>query len=214
MNAWMSFAKDMGDTTGDFVKRFGEAQQKNYEKWVATMQDGTKTGPSLEDVKEVGERFRQWTGLAQEIGQKVKESFTTGSDLQKEFFSAWSQASQSGASPGDAAKGFSNLAQKFWTQLASNLNQKSLTSLRPEFHPDEFMRSQQQMHEEISETIKKLSPPFVALFGQALNSTLEIQNLLAENYWTGLRLLTNVGEEATAMAERLLKMAPSWGQAP
>jgi hypothetical protein len=214
MNAWVDFAKEMGGAAEDFVKRFGEEQQKNYEKWTATIQDGTKTHPSLDDVKEMGERFQQWTDLAQKIGERIKDSFMNGTDMQKEFLAACSRATQKGSSPGDVAKGFSDLAQKFWTELANNLSQKSLSSLGPDFDPDEFIKNQEQTIEDLSETFKKLSPPFVELFGQALNSSLDVQKLLSENYWTGLRLLTNVGDQTTSFFQKVYKTASPWGQAP
>jgi gas vesicle protein len=212
MNAWMDFAKEMGDTAEAFVKRYGEEQQKNYEQWMSTVQDGTKARPSLENVKEVGERFQQWAGLAQEIGERIKESFTSGSDLQKEFFAAWSQASQRGNSPEEISKGFSDLAQKFWTGLTNNLYQKSFTTIRPEVDMDGFIRNQEQTVREFSENVRKLSPPFVSLFGQTLQSTLEIQKLLSENIWTGVRLMANVGEETSAFVQRIYEMNQNMGQ--
>jgi gas vesicle protein len=187
MAVWMGYAKEMGDSAGDFVKKFGEEQQKNYEQWMAAVQDGSKPRPSVEDMKEVGERFQQWSSLAQEISEKIKEVFTTGTDLQKEFFAAWSQASsQNASSPEDAAKGLSELAQKFWTGLAGNLYQKSLTSMRPNMSVEEFIKNQEEMLKDYSENFKKLtytyftSPPFVSLFGQTLDSTLEMQKLFSQ----------------------------------
>jgi gas vesicle protein len=212
MTAWMSFAKEMGDTAEDFVKRFGEEQQKNYDQWVATVQNGTAPRPSLDDIKEVGERFQQWTGLAQQIGQRIKESFTTGTDLQKEFFTAWSQASRNGSSPEEISKRFSDLAQRFWAELGTNLYQKSLSSMHPEFDLSDVMKSQRQTMNEFNENFKKISPPFVTLFGQTLQSTLEIQKLVSENIWNSVRMMTSVGEEATALIQRLYETTPSFGQ--
>jgi len=215
MHAWMGFAKEMGDTAGEFVKRFGEEQQKNYEQWMAAVQDGTKPRPSIEDVREVGERFQQWSGLAQEIGERIKEVFTTGTDLQKEFFAAWSQTSQqSGSSPEEATKALSDLAQKFWTGLTTNLYQKSLTSMRPELSVDEFVKNQEAMLKDYSENFKKLtytyftSPPFVSLFGQTLDSTLEVQKLLNEsggilNYLSGIPTKKDLAQ----LQETLMKIS-------
>jgi len=99
----------------------------------------------------------------------------------------WFQAHQSGTSPEDAAKGLTELAQKFWTGLAGNLYQKSLTTMRPDMSVEEFIKNQEEMLKDYSENFKKLtytyftSPPFVSLFGQTLDSTLEIQKLLSQN---------------------------------
>jgi hypothetical protein len=220
MNAWMSFAKEMGDTATDFVKRFGEEQQKNYEKWVATVQDGANSQVSPEDIKEVGERFKQWTSFAQEMGQRVKDSFTPSSNLQKDFLDAWNHVAQSGASPEDAAKVFSELAQKFWTGIAGNLYEKSLASLRPELKLDEFIKSQEEPLREFSENFRRLtlsyftSPPFVSPFGRTLDSTLEMQKLASENYWASVRLVTDLAQETTAYIQKVYKSVPPWGQAP
>jgi hypothetical protein len=212
MTAWMSFAKEMGDTAEDFVKKFGEEQQKNYEQWVATVQDGSKPRPSLDDIKEMGERFQQWTSVAQEIGQRIKESFSTSTDLQKEFFSAWSQASRIGSSPEEITKRFSDLAQRFWTELGSNLYQKSLASMRQDFDLNDVIRNSRQSLNELSGNLQRFSPPFLTLFGQTLQSALEVQKLVSESYWNSVRMMTNVGEEATALVQKLYDTTPNWGQ--
>lgn len=187
VKVWTNFAKEIGETTTDFVKRFGEEQQKNYEQWVATAQAQGTPRPTAEELQDVTSRFEEWNILAQEIGKKVSDAFKSGTDLQKEFLSGWSQGQPSGVpTPPDSVKEFNDLAQKFWTGLAGNLYQKSLTSFTPELKFDDFVRGQEDSMRELTENFKKFtysyftSPPFVTLFGKTLDSSLEAQKLLQE----------------------------------
>lgn len=187
VKVWSNFAKEIGDTTTDFVKRFGEEQQKSYEQWIASTQAQGTPRPTADDLQEVTSRFEEWNTLAQEIGKKVADAFKAGTDLQKEFLGSWTDSQPSLPHvPTDTLREFNDLAEKFWTGLAGSLYQKSLSSLGPQVRFDDFVRTQEDSLKELTENFKKLtysyftSPPFVTLFGKTLDSSLEAQKLLLE----------------------------------
>jgi hypothetical protein len=188
LNAWMDFTKEMGSIANEFVRRFGEEQQTNYNQWLASVQNSSKPRPSAQDIREVGERFQKWTALTQEIGQSVKDALSTGSALQKEFFSGTVRELESrGLSQDEYAKELSEIAHKFWNRVVNDLYQRSAYAFHPDMKIDEFIKSQEEELKEFAENIRKLtytyfsSPPFPPLFSRTLDTAMETQRLMIEN---------------------------------
>ena len=187
LRVWLNFAKEVGTTTSEFVRRFGDEQQQNYEKWAASLRDQMKPRQSVPDVEEIRERFRDWNELAQEIGQKVTAAFTTGQDLQKQLFENWSKAQTGGSqNPADQVREYAEMTQKFWSGLSKELYEKAMASFAPQVKFEDFVRTQEESMKDFAENFRKLtysyftSPPFVTLFGKTLDASLDLQRQLKE----------------------------------
>ncbi len=68
---WTRFARETGETVTEFLRRFGEEQQKNYESWVASLNDATRTTSRDRETQEVQSRLEEWNRRAEEIWQRV-----------------------------------------------------------------------------------------------------------------------------------------------
>ncbi len=188
IGSWVKFAEDLGETATETIRRFGEEQQREYEKWVATTKEAARPRPTETDVKEVAARFQQWTEMADEVGRKIVDAMTTGVNTQKDLFEAWSRtASVTPRSPEQQGRETVELFQKFWTDLFGTLFERYAQSFRPEFKFDDFVQRQEGALKDFGENFRKLSysyltsPSFVTLFGKTLDSTLEAQRAIAEN---------------------------------
>jgi hypothetical protein len=121
--------------------------------------------------------------MAQDIGEWIREVFATGSDLQKEFFSTWTKSSKDvEASSEEYAKGLSELAQRFWTDLASNLYHRPFFPFGNHVDPEELAKSQEESLSMFAENMRKLTEAYftaspLAMFGKSL----EFQKLLSGN---------------------------------
>lgn len=189
LNAWVNFAKALGDTTTDFVRKFGEEQQHSYERWVAVATDSVQPRPTEEDVKEVTAKFGEWKDIAEEVGRKVQEAFTTGQNVQKDLFAAWSKAIPTGEKTESSTEttDSTELLRKFWSGLLGSAFEKYTQSLSPEIKFDDFIRGQEDSLKDFGENFRKFSyayltsPPFVSMFGKALDQSLELQKKMTEN---------------------------------
>lgn len=187
ISTWVKFAEDLGNTATDTIRRFGEEQQREYEKWVSAAKEAARPRPTETDVREVADRFQQWTQMADEVGRKIVDALTTGVNVQKDLFEAWGRtASAAPRAPEQQGRETVELYQKFWTDLFGSLFERYTQSFRPEFKFDDFVRTQEDTLKDFGENFRKFSysyltsPPFVTLFGKTLDSTLEAQRAFAE----------------------------------
>ena len=191
LSTWVNFAKELGETTTESIKRFGEEQQRLYERWSAAAKDVSQPRPTQEDLREVTARYQEWTHLAEEVGQKVADALTTGSNVQKDLFTAWSRTAvpptaTETLTPEQQARNATELVQKFWRDVLGNVSERYGQAFRPGLNYEDFVKTQEQALREFSENFRKLSysyltsPNFVTLFGRTLDSALEAQKSFAE----------------------------------
>lgn len=177
---WTRFARETGEAVTDYLRRFGEEQQKSYESWASAMHDMGTPRARTQDAEEVRARFEEWNRRAAEVGEAVRDAFERTLEPQKELFNLWLKPFlPKEATPEDQAREATELVQKMWTGLATNVSRMVFAALDPRQDLKEFTRLQEASLKDFYDSFQKLtqiyftSPPFVTLFGRTLDSSLD-----------------------------------------
>jgi hypothetical protein len=215
---WTKFAKQSGDTFGEYLRRFGEEQQKNYERWVATLRESSTSAPRIFGRDEMKARVEQWNKVSREIADRVTEAFLSTLGPQRETFETWMRPFlPTEGSTEERAKQFTDLVTKFWAGMFSDVNRRFLEGLQPSKSAAEFAQLQENALKEFGETYQKLayayfsSPAFVGLFGKTLDNSLDFQKAYEEgeatlSKLTGLPTRRDIVELNEGIRELLLKV--------
>lgn len=188
LSLWTQYARETGESVADFLRRFGEEQQKSYETWAANLPDALRPKLRPADARVAQERFDKWTHQAEEIGNRVREAFETTLKPQAELLELWTKpflpADADGA---DQTREVLGLVQKFWSGLTGDLTRRMMDAMKPEKGFDEFVQAQEEATKQFTENFQKLvrvyftSPAFVATFGKTLDSSLDLQKSIKDS---------------------------------
>jgi hypothetical protein len=218
LQVWTNFAKQTGDTFGEFLRRYGEEQQKNYERWVASLKESSIPAPSTRETDQMRARFEQWNKASKEIADRVREAFLTTLGPQRETFEAWMRPFlPKESSVEEQTNEFTELVTKFWTGMFSDASRKFVEGLQTSKSPMEFAKLQENALREFGENYQKLayayfsSPAFVGLFGRTLDASLELQKAFDQgdsvlSKVTGLPTRRDITELNQSVRELLIKM--------
>lgn len=184
---WTRFARETGETVTDFLRRFGEEQQKNYESWVASVSDAARPAAHDRETQEVQSRAEEWNRRAEEIGARIRDAFQAGLEPQRDLFEAWVRPFlPKEATPEQKTREASELLQKMWTGLTANMSRRLVESMQPGKGVEDLIRVQEDSLKEFSESFQKLtqlyftSPAFVTMFGRTLDASLDLQKAMKE----------------------------------
>jgi hypothetical protein len=182
IDVWTHFAKQTGDTFGEFLRRFGDEQQKNYERWVAALKETSTPPPAGAGKEEMRARLEQWNKVSKEIADRVTEAFLTTLGPQRETFEKWMRPLlPQEATVQERTQELTELTTKFWAGMFGDVSRKYFEGLRTGKSATEFYQLQENALKEFGDTYSKLayayfsSPAFVGLFGRTLDNSLELQ---------------------------------------
>lgn len=186
LDIWSQFARQTGETVSDFARRFGEEQQKNYERWLGSVKESTRPLPTPPQTEAVEARFQEWVRVTREIGERLTEALQTTLRPPNELVEAWAKSmTPPGSDPSTINKTGNEILQKFWTGLFTELP-KTFQTFRPGTSAQEFFQAQEAQLKEATENFSKLSqtyltsPAFVSLFGKTLDASLDLQRSLTQ----------------------------------
>lgn len=217
-DVWTKFAKQTGETFGEYLRRFGEEQQKNYERWVASLRESSTAVPSVEAKDEMRARVEQWNKVSREIADRVTEAFLSTLGPQRETFETWMRPFlPKEGSTEERTRQFTELVTKFWAGMFSDVNRRFIEGLQPSKSAADFAQLQENALKEFGETYQKLayayfsSPAFVGLFGKTLDNSLDLQKAYdqgeaAISKMTGLPTRKDILELNEGIRELLLKV--------
>jgi hypothetical protein len=217
-DVWTQFARQTGETFGEYLRRYGEEQQKNYERWVATVRESAASAPSGRAKDEMKARLEQWNKVSREIADRVSDAFLSTLGPQKETFETWMRPFlPKEGSAEERSKQFTEFVTKFWSGMFSDVNRRFVEGLQPNKAAAEFAQLQENALKEFGETYQKLayayfsSPAFVGLFGKTLDSSLDLQKAYDEgeavlSKVTGLPTRKDILELNEGIRELLLKV--------
>jgi len=206
LNLWTRYARETGETVTDFLRRFGEEQQKSYNSWAANVTEAARPKSRQPEVDAARARFEEWNRRAEEIGARVRDAFETGLTPQRELLEMWAKPFL----PDDATSAERNrelmgLVQKMWSGLSVDLTRRLMDTMQPEKGFDDFVRVQDDAMKQFTENFQKLtriyftSPGFVSAFGKTLDQSLDLQKNLKDGdelfrQLTGLPTRREIGE--------------------
>jgi vacuolar-type H+-ATPase subunit E/Vma4 len=153
------FAKELRDTTGDFVRKLSAEQQKRYSEIMTTM--------------------------SQDMSQRYGEILSTGINLQKEMFSTWAKGND-GDGNADDDRNLLETAQKFWSDLATDLYERSMAAFSPENGLEYLVKRQESYLTGVTESYRKLlesyttNTRYLSLFEEAMDAAAEAQRQFSE----------------------------------
>lgn len=215
---WTRFAKQTGDTFGEYLRRFGEEQQKNYERWMTTLRESSSPSPPGRGRDEMKARMEEWNRVSREIADRVTEAFLSSLGPQRQTFELWMRPflPKEGSSE-ERTHQFTDLVTKFWTGMFSDVNRRFLESFQPSKSAAEFAELQEKALKDFGETYQKLayayfsSPAFVGLFGKTLDSSLDLQKAFDQgeamlSKFTGLPTRRDITELNEGIRELLNKV--------
>lgn len=188
MNLWTRYSRETGETVTDFLRRFGEEQQKSYDTWSANLTEALRPKFHPPEAQAVRARFEEWNRQAELIGARVREAFETSLAPQRELLELWAKPFL----PADATVAERNrevmgLVQKLWSGLTIDLTRRLWDALRPEKEFDEFVQAQDEVTKQFAENFQKLtriyftSPAFVTAFGRSLDTSLDLQKTFKDS---------------------------------
>ena len=221
LDLWTRFAQQTGETVTEYLRRFGKEQQKNYESWAASLRDATRPASHTREAEEVRARFQEWNRRAEEIGERVREAFMATLTPQRELIDLWVKPFlPKQATNEDRTREATELIQKLWTGLASEVSRLLFTGLQPGQDVEELIRAQEASLKSFSDSFQKLtqiyftSPAFVTMFGKTLDASLDNQKLLKDqetlfSRMTGLpsrREIADLNEAVRDLSEKVGRM--------
>jgi len=125
MNLWTRYARETGETVTDFLRRFGEEQQKSYDSWAANVTEAVRPKSRPPEVDAARARFEEWNRRAEEIGTRVREAFETGLTPQRELLDLWAKPFlPMDATMADRNREAMALVQKLWSGLTIDLSRR------------------------------------------------------------------------------------------
>ncbi|MGA7845820.1 MAG: hypothetical protein WCB18_01855 [Thermoplasmata archaeon] len=222
LELWTRFAQQTGETVTEYLRRFGDEQQKNYESWAASLRDATRPASREKETDEVQARFQEWNRRAEEIGERVREAFTTTMGPQKELIDLWVKPFlPKQATNEDRTREATELIQRLWTGLGTDVFRRLFTALQPGQGVEELIRVQESSLKEFTDSFQKLtqiyftSPAFVTMFGKTLDASLDSQKLVKDqetvfSKMTGLpsrREITELNEAVRDLSEKVTRMS-------
>jgi hypothetical protein len=206
MSLWTRYARETGETVSEFLRRFGEEQQKNYDTWSANLTEAVRPKFRAPAAEAVRARLEEWNHQAEVIGTRVREAFETSLAPQRELLELWAKPFL----PADATVAERNqeilgLVQKLWSGLTIDLTRRLMDTMQPEKTYDEFIQAQDQITKQFAENFQKLtriyftSPAFVTAFGKSLDTSLDLQKTFhdSDEFFrrvTGLPTRREIGE--------------------
>ncbi len=206
LSLWSRYARETGETVTDFLRRFGEEQQKSYESWAASVSAAVRPKAPATEAEAARARIQAWNRQAEEIGARVREAFETSLKPQQELLELWAKPFlPPGATAAERTQEVSGIIQKLWSGLTIDLTRKLMEAMQPEKGFDEFVHAQDEVAKQLTENFQKLvrvyftSPAFVATFGKVLDSSLDLQKTWKDSdelfrRVTGLPTRQEIGE--------------------
>jgi uncharacterized protein YukE len=205
----------------EYLRRFGDEQQKNYEAWAASARDATRPASQSDETEEVQARFQEWNRRAQEVGSRIRDALQTTLGPQKDLIDLWVKPFlPKQATNEDRTREATELIQKLWTGFATDVFQPWFTALQPAHGVEELVRVQEASLKEFTDSFQKLtqlyftSPAFVTTFGKSLDASLDSQKFAKEqetlfNRMTGLptrQEITELNEALRDLSEKVSRM--------
>lgn len=221
LETWTRLAQETGETVSEYLRRFGEEQQKNYESWASSFRDAAQPTVRAKDAEEIRARIGEWNRRAEEIGTRVRDAFQKNLEPQKELLDLWVKPFlPKGATDEDRSREATELMQKMWTGLTSDLSRGWFTALQPGHSVDELARVQEASLKEFYDSFQKLtqiyftSPAFVTMFGKTLDASLDTQRMAKDQekvfgWMTGLpsrREITELNEAVRDLTEKVTRL--------
>jgi len=220
---WARSARETGDTVTEYLRRFGEEQQKSYESWASAYRDMSQPRGHGKDTEEVRERFDEWNRRAQDIGEAVRDAFLKMLEPQKELLDLWLKPSlPKEPTSEDRSREATELIQNLWTGLAANVSRVVFATMDPRQDLKELTRLQEASLKEFYDSFQKLtqiyftSPPFVTMFGRTLDASLDAERWGRERekmigWMYGLptrREITELNDAVRDLTEKVSRMRP------
>jgi hypothetical protein len=222
MDLWTHFAQQTGETVTEYLRRFGDEQQKNYEAWAASARDATQPTTRPSDAEEVQARFQEWNRRAQDVGARIRDALQTTLGPQKELLDLWVKPFlPKQATNEDRTREATELIQKLWTGFSTDVFKPWFSALQPGQGVEDLVRVQEASLKEFSDSFQKLtqlyftSPAFVTMFGKSLDASLDSQKFAKEqetlfNRMTGLPTraeITELNEALRDLSEKVSRMS-------
>jgi len=182
LNKWSQYARETGEAVTDFLRRFGEEQQKSYDAWSANLSETLRPKFRPADTQTVRARLDEWNRQAEEVGARVRDAFEKSFAPQRELLELWVKPFlPAEASVADQSREAMALVQKLWSGLTIDLTRRLVDAMQPEKGFDEFVEAQDEVVKQFTENFQKLtriyftSPAFVTTFGKTLDNSLDLQ---------------------------------------
>lgn len=213
MDVWVRYARETADSVTDFLRRFGEEQQKNYETWAANASEGMRPKAESAGGESARTRLDAWNRQAEEVGTRIREAFMSSWKPQRELLELWAKPwLPEGASPTDTTREIQELVQKLWSGLTIDLTRRMVDVLQPDKGFEEYVQVQSEATKQFTQNFQKLthayftSPAFVAAFGRTLSNSLDLEKTWKDSdeffrRVTGLPTRREIGELHQAVRE-------------
>ena len=179
---WTRYARETGATVTDFLRQFGEEQQKGYDTWAAALSETLRPKYRPPAAEAVRTRFDEWNRQAEEVGARVRDAFEKSLAPQRDLLELWVKPFLPPESTiADQNREVMALVQKLWSGLTIDLTRRLVDAMQPEKGFDEFVQAQDEVVKQFTENFQKLtriyftSPAFVTTFGKTLDSSLDLQ---------------------------------------
>jgi hypothetical protein len=221
MDLWTRFAQQTGDTVTEYLRRFGDEQQKNYEAWAASVRDAARPDSRAGETDEVQARFQEWNRRAEAVGATIRDALQTTLGPQKELIDLWVKPFlPKQATTEDRTREATELIQKLWTGFTTDAFKPWVTAMQPGQGVEELVRVQEASLKEFSDSFQKLtqlyftSPAFVTMFGKSLDASLDSQKFAKEqenlfNRMTAVptrQEITELNEAVRDLTEKVSRM--------
>jgi hypothetical protein len=182
LNMWTRYARETGEIVTDFLRRFGEEQQKSYDAWAASLSESMRPKVRPPQAEAMRARLEEWNRQAVEVGARVREAFEKSLAPQRDLLEMWMKPFlPAEANVADQTREAMALVQKLWSGLTVDLTRRLVEAMQPEKGFDDFVEAQDEVVKQFAENFQKLtriyftSPAFVTTFGKTLDSSLDLQ---------------------------------------
>jgi hypothetical protein len=221
LELWARFARETGETATEYLRRFGEEQQKNYESWMSTVRDVTKPTPRSMGTEELNDRMEEWNRRAQEVGERIRDAFLKTMEPQKELLDLWVKPFlPKEPTDQESVRESMALIQKMWTGLTADMTRIMFAALQPRQSVEELTRVQDASVKEFYDSFKKLteiyftSPAFVTMFGRTLDASLDAKRWEREwdkyvgwmSYFPSRQEITQLNEAIRDLGDRVNRL--------